>query len=252
MNPGTKAFWTKGARFGQEHVFAFPLDKGHVFSGEAPVTGLSQAEEESWFVAQRIELWLTSTKQQFKKIIMNTKVKIAQVEKITGEEVLTSAKFMHQLEGVFADGKAFKEIDQKQPVYEIQAYMPVEEGKEGGLFFGNSMIYPGKVGNEYFMTRGHFHANKDTAEYYWCIKGEGALIMMDMDRNCWFEKMEPGSLHYIPGNVAHRVANTGDDVLFFNACWPSNAGHDYESIDKEGFSARLLEINNNPKLVTSK
>ena len=180
---------------------------------------------------------------------MNAKVKIGQIEKITGEGVLTSVKFMKQLNGVFLDKIAFENIDPEQRVYEVQAYMPVDEGKIGGWFFGNSMVYPGKVGKEYFMTRGHFHANKDTAEYYWCLKGEGALILMDTNRNCWYEKMVPGSLHYIPGNVAHRVANTGDDVLFFNACWPSNAGHDYDSINKDGFSARLFEIDNEPKLV---
>ncbi len=43
----------------QEHVFAFPVDEDHVFSGEAPVIELTQAEEESWFVPQRVELWLT-------------------------------------------------------------------------------------------------------------------------------------------------------------------------------------------------
>lgn len=185
---------------------------------------------------------------------MNSEVKIdiRNTDKLVGKSVINSKKFMHELKGVFADNESFTNINQQQPVYEVQAYMPVKEGKTGGLFFGNSLVYPGKVGNEYFMTRGHFHANKDTAEYYWCVKGEGALILMDTDRNCWFEKMESGSLHYIPGNVAHRVANTGNEVLFFNACWPSDAGHDYDSIDKEGFSARLLEIDNQPQLVNTK
>ena len=34
------------------------------------------------------------------------------------------------------------------------------------------------------------------------------LILMDRERNTWAERMMPGSLHYIPGGVAHRVANT--------------------------------------------
>ena len=32
------------------------------------------------------------------------------------------------------------------------------------------------------------------------------------------------------GGVAHRVANTGNSVLSFAACWPSDAGHNYEEI----------------------
>lgn len=176
-------------------------------------------------------------------------IDIENTQKLKGAEVVSSKKYLHQLKGVFGDDEAFRKMDTDQLVYEVQAYMPVKEGKSGGLFFGNTLMHPGKVGDEYFMTRGHFHANKDTAEYYWCIKGEGALIMMDMDRNCWYEKMEPGTLHYIPGNVAHRVANTGEEILFFNACWPSDAGHDYDNIENHGFSERLLEIDGKPQLI---
>ena len=50
--------------------------------------------------------------------------------------------------------------------------------------------------------------------------------------------MKPGSVHYIPGNVAHRVANTGNEPLIFLASWPSDAGHDYARIRETGFSKR--------------
>jgi glucose-6-phosphate isomerase len=77
------------------------------------------------------------------------------------------------------------------------------------------------------------------------------LILMDQNRNSWAEEMVPGSLHYIGANTAHRVANTGDENLIFGACWPSDAGHNYEEIAINGFSARLFEINNKPLLVSS-
>ena len=35
--------------------------------------------------------------------------------------------------------------------------------------------------------------------------------------------------------VAHRVANIGYSVLSFAACWPSDAGHDYQVILENGF-----------------
>ena len=110
-------------------------------------------------------------------------------------------------------------------------------------------MYPGKVGQEYYMTKGHFHAERNTAEYYWGIKGEGMLILMDSERNIWMERIFPGSLHYIPGGVAHRVANIGNETLSFAACWPSNAGHNYEEIALNGFSARLMDINGTPQLI---
>jgi glucose-6-phosphate isomerase len=93
------------------------------------------------------------------------------------------------------------------------------------------------------MTRGHFHRKIDTGEYYWGIQGQGMLILMDEKRNVWAEKMKPGSLHYIKRAVAHRVANMGMEALVFNACWPSDAGHNYDEIAQNGFAARLVEDN---------
>lgn len=167
---------------------------------------------------------------------------------LKGERIITSQKKIGQLEGVFKDEALRAAMDQNLTVYSVQAWMPVNEGTPGGLFFGNSTLFPGKVGNEYFMTRGHFHALADTAEFYWCIKGTGVLLIMDERRIVKAEKMVPGSLHYIPGRTAHRVVNTGSEELVFNACWPSDAGHDYETIDREGFAARLMEINGIPVL----
>ena len=54
---------------------------------------------------------------------------------------------------------------------------------------------------------------------------------------------------YIPGGVAHRVANIGYSVLSFAACWPSDAGHDYQVILENGFSASLQCVNGNPQLI---
>ena len=45
----------------------------------------------------------------------------------------------------------------------------------GDLAFGTSIVYPGKVGSEYFMTKGHFHQILDTAEVYYCMGGHGYM-----------------------------------------------------------------------------
>jgi glucose-6-phosphate isomerase len=72
---------------------------------------------------------------------------------------------------------------------------------------------------------------------------------MDKDGNTWGEYMDPESLHYIDGGVAHRVANTGSRQLVFGACWHSDAGHDYKTIEKNGFSARLINDQREPIFV---
>ena len=65
----------------------------------------------------------------------------------------------------------------------------------------------------------------------------------------WMEEMERGTLHYIPRNVAHRLANTGDEVLAVGCCWSTECGHDYASIAEKGFTRRLMEVEGKPRLV---
>lgn len=166
-----------------------------------------------------------------------------------GEPVINQTRKLKDIPGIFTDEKAYSEMDSEQLAYTVQAWLPVAEGTPGGLFFGASTIYPGKVGNEYFMTKGHFHSQGDRAEFYWGVQGKGMLILMDRNRKTWAEEVHPGSLHYIGGEIAHRLANTGDEKLIVGACWPSDAGHDYDEIAVNGFSARLVEVDGEPKLV---
>lgn len=156
---------------------------------------------------------------------------------------------LKQMAGFYGDQLAYARMEPDRVVYHMQISTDEQEGMAGGLLFGTSFVMPGRVGAEYFMTKGHFHSHLDCAEYYWCIAGEGALILMDEKGICRTEKMTRGSLHYIPGRVAHRLANTGNEVLAVGACWPSDAGHDYETIAQMGFSARLLAGPDGPELV---
>jgi len=182
--------------------------------------------------------------------ILKSPVKLNPVNyELSGDPVINQNRKLKDIPRIFADENSYSEMDQEQLVYTVHAWLPVSEGTSGGLFFGASTIYPGKVGNEYFMTKGHFHAQSDRAEFYWGIQGKGMLILMDRDRNTWAEEVYPGSLHYIGGEIAHRLANTDSEKLIVGACWPSDAGHNYEEIAKNGFSARLVEVDGNPLLV---
>lgn len=182
--------------------------------------------------------------------IRETPVKISLSDfTLFGTPVINQEKKLKDLAGIFYNGEAYSRMDMEQTVYRVQTWMPVAEGTKGGLFFGTSTVYPGRIGDEYFMTKGHFHSESDRAEFYWGVQGNGMLILMDRARRTWAEKVYPGSLHYIGGHTAHRLANTGNANLIVGACWPSDAGHDYEEIAVNGFSARLLEVNQKPKLV---
>ncbi len=169
--------------------------------------------------------------------------------RFTGNKLSVSRRTLGELAGFFHDQAAFRQMEPNTLLYEVQSYEPLPDGTEGGLFWGNTTLYPGTVGDEYFMTKGHFHRLGNRGEFYVTCKGQGALLLMKESGPTVAETMSPGSVHYIPGYHAHRVANTGSEPLVFIACWPSDAGYDYATIERSGFSGRLLRRNGMPALI---
>ena len=168
---------------------------------------------------------------------------------LSGANVRESSKTMGQMGKIFRDREAWAQIAPDRLIYKVQWIPPVDDGTEGGLFWGNTTIEPGMVNDEYFMTHGHYHSKSDRSEFYATVRGKGYLVMMDRNRYAWAEPMSPGSLHYIPVDTAHRVVNCGDEQLRFLACWPSDAGHDYGTIADHGFSLRVVNRNGQPTLI---
>ncbi len=160
-----------------------------------------------------------------------------------------ASKTICQMGHAFLDQAARGLMDADTVLYVVEAWRPVTEGTEGGLYWGNTTVFPGVVGEEYFMTRGHFHGKRERAEYYTTVSGTGMLVLMDEQRRGSVQAMTPGSMHYIPGRIAHRVVNTGEMPLTFMACWPSDAGHDYATIDEQGFSLRVMRRAGSPQVI---
>jgi glucose-6-phosphate isomerase len=98
------------------------------------------------------------------------------------------------------------------------------------------------------MTRGHFHLDSTRGEVCLCLRGEGLLLLMDQDRKTNSQPMTPGSIHLINGKLAHRVVNTGQEPLIFYCTWMSDCGHDYLSIQRDGFGLRVFRSNGCPEL----
>ena len=59
--------------------------------------------------------------------------------------------------------------------------MLVELGEADIMITGVTRMSPGKVANEYFMTRGHIHAVSDRPELYFGLKGRGLMVMESAD-----------------------------------------------------------------------
>jgi glucose-6-phosphate isomerase len=167
---------------------------------------------------------------------------------LSGNGIEESVKTLGQLAGIFKDEAAWRAMNPETEVYRVRFWRPVPDGTSGGLFWGSTILLPGRVGDEYFMTHGHFHAIRDRAEFYATVKGTGAMLFMDEGGKTWSQTMSPGTVHYIPGNAAHRVVNTVREPLVFLASWPSDAGHDYASIRTTGFSKRMVLRDGEPCL----
>jgi len=170
---------------------------------------------------------------------------------LAGNPAKESVKRLAELEPLFQDNAAFRAMDPEQVVYRVRSWLPVPPGTDGGLFWGVTILQPGKVGTEYFMTHGHFHANRTRAEYYCGVQGQGLLIRMDDQRSTSAETMGAGTLHYIRGQCAHRVVNVGTEPLVFWACWGSDAGYDYGAIRERGFGARVVERDGQPVILAN-
>jgi glucose-6-phosphate isomerase len=105
-----------------------------------------------------------------------------------------------------------------------------------------SIVHPGRVGEEFFMTKGHFHAVVETAEIYHCLAGEGRMVMETPEGEWAVEELRPGRVLYVPPRWAHRSVNTSarDDLVTLFA-YPGHAGHDYGTIERRGFRKLVVE-----------
>lgn len=154
------------------------------------------------------------------------------------------------LEGQFQDAEAYQRlIAEGDPVlYEVYEIKRPEV--EGEILMGISVVHPGKVGAEFYMTKGHFHTVVDTAEMYYCLAGEGFMVMETSQGETAVEGLSPGKVLYVPPGWAHRSVCTSrqEDLVTFFA-YPGNAGHNYGVIEEKGFRRLVVETENGIEII---
>jgi len=160
----------------------------------------------------------------------------------------TIQRKLSDMRGIYADARAYDELLNRSDKLIYKVYEVNIPQKEGQLLYCTSIIYSGKVGNEYFMTKGHFHCKENTAEIYFCLQGEGYLLMQTHDGQVSFIKMRPGSIGYIPPYWGHRTINSGGEKLILLAIYPAEAGHNYKIIEEKGFAKIMVEESGKPVL----
>jgi len=165
---------------------------------------------------------------------------------LTGPGCISSTRTFRDVASIFANSTVGGEIDPETPIYTTHGLPDTHQPE---LLYATTMIQPGQVNGEYYMTRGHFHTRKDRGEFNITLSGRGAAILMSPDGEVTVEWMEPGSVHNFDGIKAHRIANIGGSPLVFLCVWMGDCGHDYETIAKKGFTKRLMCINGQPALL---
>ena len=170
----------------------------------------------------------------------------------TGQSKTVEAgkRYLSQMSGMFADEAALqaKVKENDEIIYEFHG-LPVPE-TDGDLAFGCSILNPGKVGDEYYFTKGHFHTILETGEVYYCLKGHGYMLLENPEGDWSAQELYPGEAVYVPKRYAHRSINVSPDeqlVTFF--VFRADAGHDYGTIETKGYRKLLVERDGKPTII---
>jgi glucose-6-phosphate isomerase len=150
-------------------------------------------------------------------------------------------KRLSDLAGLYADETAFSEALAKgDPV--VYAVEEVRHStRAGDIAFGTTWMQPGRIGAEFFMTRGHIHAIADRPETYRGETGLGLMLMEDPDGRVELRKITPGATVYVPGFWIHRSVNIGAGPLVMTWAYPADSGQDYGIIARSnGMAVRIL------------
>lgn len=161
----------------------------------------------------------------------------------------SSKRHVSSMRGMYADEAATEKlINNGDPlVYEFYEMGAPETASD--LAFGSSITYPGKVGNEYFMTKGHFHTILETAEMYYCLAGEGYMLLENPEGDWSAQKLSPGMAVYVPPRYAHRSINIGNVPMVTVFYFRGDAGHDYGTIETKGYRKLIVEKDGKPEII---
>ena len=161
----------------------------------------------------------------------------------------TVERHLSNMRGMYHDHAAEEAaLERGDPlIYSVYQYDVPEFA--GELAVCTTVLEAGKVGDEFFMTKGHYHAQRDRAEIYYGLRGNGVLVLAKDDEPATMP-IGPGTVAYVPPYWAHRTVNTGAEKFVFLDVYPGDAGHDYGTIETEGFPQVVLDREGNVAVVS--
>jgi glucose-6-phosphate isomerase len=162
-------------------------------------------------------------------------------------------RHLHDLRGCFADAAAFAGAAAagNPLVYSVASVEPASGA--GDLHYGVGCLLPGKIGDEYYLTKGHLHSWREAAEVYLGLAGEGVMLLEDESSGeSRMVPLRPHGVVYVPGHTAHRTVNVGQTPLTYLGVYPAKAGHDYSTIANTNFRCVVVERNGKPTMIERK
>jgi glucose-6-phosphate isomerase len=157
---------------------------------------------------------------------------------------------LSSMKGMYLDQAAYETMLAQGDSIHYEVFEIKRPHEAGEMLQGVSVIHPGKVGDEYFMTKGHFHEVLETGEVYYCLRGQGMMVMETPEGESAVLEFHPGDVLYVLPRWAHRSVNTSltEDLVFYFV-YPGNAGHNYGTIEQQGFRKLVVERNGRPAVI---
>ncbi|MEG2060150.1 MAG: glucose-6-phosphate isomerase family protein, partial [Lachnospiraceae bacterium] len=81
------------------------------------------------------------------------------------------------------------------------------------------------------------------------LDGEGFMVMENPEGDSIEIPLEKGKAVYVPRRYAHRTVNTGNIPLVLFYTFPSDAGHDYGTIETKGYRKLIIEKDGQPVVI---
>ncbi|MFH1896464.1 MAG: glucose-6-phosphate isomerase family protein [bacterium] len=133
---------------------------------------------------------------------------------------------------------------------EVYFVLRPEVGREFGKEPNITIVPPGRLGDEFPKTFGHYHTHNEP-EIYRFLYGSGIVLIQQRDEKGVVKSVRAinasgGQTVKVPGGFGHCLINTGDDLLI-TADWESDeAGHSYTDIKaRRGMAYYVLEKEGN-------
>lgn len=151
-------------------------------------------------------------------------------------------KRLSDLDGLYEDANAFRALAGKigdAVVYAVEDFKPNDNA--GDLIYGVTRMSPGRVGREYFLTRGHIHARANRPEIYYGQQGRGLMQLESPEGETRIVEIGPQTICYVPPYWIHRSVNVGEEDLVMVFAYPSDSGQDYGIIEtSNGLRHRVM------------